>query len=146
MVTNRSIIHTKREQKRDLIITEKKMLYFIMENHTYNGDYIYCIADEDRGFNNGLNTFDYCYLPKTAGSDLEVACEIVREINERYFDAEGVKLTPRKAFRIMRNARDIKWGNEEFRFADYQIADVLSYNYPEWADEFKRLAEKLEVA
>ena len=121
-------------------------LYFIMENHTYNGDYVYCFARERGGFNNGLNTFDYCYLPKTAGSDLEVACEIVRGINERYFDAEGVKLTPKKVFKIMTTARNARWGNDDPRFADFQIADVLSYNYPEWADEFKRLAEKSEVA
>ena len=46
----------------------------------------------------------------------------------------------------MTSARDAKWGDEEFRFNDNEIAHVLSYNYPEWADEFKRLAEKSEVA
>ncbi len=47
------------------------IIYFIMEKHTYNGEHVYCTAWEGRGFNNGLRTFDYLYLPKTASSDLE---------------------------------------------------------------------------
>ncbi len=112
-----------------------------MKNHTYNGRHVYCIADEDRGFYNGLNTFDYLFQPKTASSDLVRSAEIVRDLNEYVEDISAQRL-----FEIMTSARDSRWGNEEFRFADYQIANVLSYNYPEWADEFKRLAEKSEVA
>ena len=47
----------------------------------------------------------------------------------------------------MTSARDTHWGiADSFRFDDWQVAEVLSYNYPEWADEFKQLAEESEVA
>lgn len=118
-----------------------EIIYFIMKNHTYNGRHVYCTAYECRGFGNGLNTFDYLFQPKTASSDLVKSAEIVRDLNKYVEDISAQRL-----FEIMTSARDAKWGDEEFRFNDNEIAHVLSYNYPEWADEFKRLAEKSEVA
>jgi hypothetical protein len=117
------------------------IMYFIMENHTYNGEYVYCTASWARGFSNGLSTFDYCYLPKTASSDLKESAEIVRSMNEDIKDISAKRL-----FEIMTSARDAYCGSDSFRFNDNQVAEVLSYNYPEWADEFKQLAEESEVA
>jgi len=117
------------------------IIYFIMENHTYNGEYVYCTASWARGFSNGLSTFDYCYLPKTASSDLKRSAEIVRSLNEDLEDISAKRL-----FEIMTSARDAAWNTNNLAFGDYDIAEVLSYNYPEWADEFKQLAEESEVA
>ena len=117
------------------------IMYFIMENHTYNGEYVYCTAFEGRGFDNGLRTFDYLYLPKTASSDLKESAEIVRSMNEDIEDISAQRL-----FEIMTSARDAYCGSDKFRFNNWDIAEVLSYNYPEWADEFKQLAEESEVA
>ena len=117
------------------------IIYFIMENHTYNGEYVYCTAFEGRGFSNGLSTFDYCYLPKTASSDLKESAEIVRSLNE-----DIIGISAKRLFEIMTSARAAHWGADSFRFDDNQVAEVLSYNYPEWADEFKQLAEESEVA
>jgi len=117
------------------------IIYFIMENHTYNGEYVYCTAFQNAGFSNGLSTFDYCYLPKTASSDLKESAEIVRSMNEDIEDISAQRL-----FEIMTSARDAYWGTDNFRFNDSEVAEVLSYNYPEWADEFKQLAEESEVA
>ena len=117
------------------------IIYFIMENHTYNGEYVYCTAFERRGFDNGLRTFDYLYLPKTASSDLKESAEIVRDMNEDIEDISAQRL-----FEIMTSARNSTLGSDSFRFNDREVAEVLSYNYPEWADEFKQLAEESEVA
>ena len=118
------------------------IIYFIMKNHTYKGSYVYCRAFEGRGFSSGLSTFDYLYLPKTAESNLKDSAEIVRSLNE---DIENI--SAKRLFEIMTSARDAHWGiADSFRFDDWQVAEVLSYNYPEWADEFKQLAEESEVA
>ena len=117
------------------------IMYFIMENHTYNGEYVYCTAFQNRGLSDGLKTFDYLYLPKTASSDLERSAEIVRSMNEDIEDISAQRL-----FEIMTSARYSTWGSDSFRFNDREVAEVLSYNYPEWADEFKQLAEESEVA
>ena len=117
------------------------IMYFIMKNHTYKGRYVYCTAFEGRGFGSGLSTFDYLYLPKTAGSNLKESAEIVRYMNE---DIENI--SAKRLFEIMTSARNAHWGADKFRFNDNQLAEVLSYNYPEWADEFKQLAEESEVA
>ena len=120
-----------------------EIIYFIMENHTYNGEHVYCYAFEGKGFDNGLRTFDYLYLPKTASSDLKESAEIVRDMNEDIKDISALRL-----FEIMTSARDAYWGEDvsSIRFNNWDIAEVLSYNYPEWADEFKQLAEESEVA
>ena len=117
------------------------IIYFIMENHTYNGEHVYCTAFEGRGFDSGLRTFDYLYLPKTASSDLKESAEIVRSMNEDIEDISAKRL-----FEIMTSARDACFGSDKFRFNDSEVAEVLSYNYPEWADEFKQLAKESEVA
>ena len=119
------------------------IIYFIMKNHTYNGEHVYCYAFEGRGFDNGLKTFDYLYLPKTASSDLKESAKIVRSMNEDIEDISALRL-----FEIMTSARDAYWGEDvsSIRFNNWDIAEVLSYNYPEWADEFKQLAEESEVA
>ncbi len=118
-----------------------EIIYFIMKNHTYKGRYVYCRAFEGRGFGSGLSTFDYLYLPKTASSNLKDSAEIVRSVNE---DMENI--SAKRLFKIMTSARDAHWGiADSFRFDDYQVAEVLSYNYPEWADEFKQLAEESGV-
>ena len=117
------------------------IIYFIMKNHTYKGSYVYCRAFEGRGFNSGLSTFDYLYLPKTAESNLKDSAEIVRSLNEDIEDISAKRL-----FEIMTSARDAHWGADKFRFNDSEVAEVLSYNYPEWADKFKQLAEESEVA
>jgi len=117
------------------------IIYFIMKNHTYKGSYVYCRAFEGRGFSSGLSTFDYLYLPKTAESNLKGSAEIVRSLNE---DIENI--SAKRLFEIMTSARDAHWGSDKFRFNDSEVAEVLSYNYPEWADEFKQLAKESEVA
>ena len=117
------------------------IIYFIIDGHTYKGEHVYCTAWEGGGFNNGLRTFDYLYLPKTASSDLERSAEIVRSMNEDIEDISAQRL-----FEIMTSARDATWGSNKFRFNDREVAEVLSYNYPEWANEFKQLAEESEVA
>ena len=117
------------------------IIYFIMENHTYKGEHVYCTAFERRGLSDGLKTFDYLYLPKTASSDLERSAEIVRSMNEDIEDISAQRL-----FEIMTSARNSTLGSDSFRFNDREVAEVLSYNYPEWAEEFKQLAEESEVA
>ena len=117
------------------------IIYFIIDGHTYKGEHVYCMAFEGRGLSDGLKTFDLLYLPKTASSDLKRSAEIVRSLNEDLEDISAKRL-----FEIMTSARDAHWGAESFRFDDNQVAEVLSYNYPEWADEFKQLAEESEVA
>ena len=117
------------------------IIYFIIDGHTYKGEHVYCTAFEGRGLSDGLKTFDLLYLPKTASSDLKRSAEIVRSLNEDLEDISAKRL-----FEIMTSARDAHWGAESFRFDDNQLAEVLSYNYPEWADEFKQLAEESEVA
>ena len=116
------------------------IIYFIMKNHTYKGRYVYCSAFEGRGFSSGLSTFDYLYLPKTASSNLKESAEIVRSLNE-----DIIGISAKRLFEIMTSARNAHWDGERFRFDDGQLAEVLSYNYPEWADEFKQLAEESEV-
>ena len=118
-----------------------EIIYFIMKNHTYNGEYVYCTAFEGRGLSDGLKTFDYLHLPKTASSDFKESAKIVRSMNEDIEDISAKRL-----FEIMTSARDAHWGAWSYRFDDNQLAEVLSYNYPEWADEFKQLAEESEVA
>lgn len=117
------------------------IMYFIMKNHTWKGRYVYCTAFQRRGFSSGLSTFDYLYLPKTASSNLKESAEIVRSLNE-----DIIGISAKRLFEIMTSARDAHWGLDSFRFNDSQVAEVLSYNYPEWADEFKQLAEESEVA
>ena len=73
--------------------------------------------------------------------DLKRSAEIVRSLNEDLEDISAKRL-----FEIMTSARDAAWNTNNLAFGDYDIAEVLSYNYPEWADEFKQLAEESEVA
>ena len=117
-----------------------EIIYFIMKNHTYKGRYVYCSAFEGRGFGSGLSTFDYLFTPKTASSNLKDSAEIVRSLNE---DIENI--SAKRLFEIMTSARNAHWDGERFRFNDGQVAEVLSYNYPEWADEFKQLVEQSKV-
>ena len=117
------------------------IIYFIIDGHTYKGEHVYCTAFEGRGLSDGLKTFDLLYLPKTASSDLKRSAEIVRSLNEDLEDISAKRL-----FEIMTSARDAAWNTNNLAFGDYDIAEVLSYNYPEWADEFKQLAEESEVA